>query len=116
MIGFTQAKASFDFIDVGHGKERAMEKIKELTRFHLKNQNCKQILLGISHDAGYAPFLDEVCHVSLVEFLIILFGMDKSGLTYRGKRYVGIYWDLQVIKDEDKGRVCIMEGPATGRE
>ncbi|KAH8599496.1 hypothetical protein B0O99DRAFT_682272 [Bisporella sp. PMI_857] len=53
-------KASFNFIDVGHGKERADSKIKELTRWHLRNYNCKQILLGISHDAGYAPFLDEV--------------------------------------------------------
>lgn len=26
--GFTQGKASFDFIDVGHGKERADSKIK----------------------------------------------------------------------------------------
>ncbi|KAF7541230.1 hypothetical protein G7Z17_g11991 [Cylindrodendrum hubeiense] len=42
-LGFTQAKASFDFIDVGYGKERADSKIK-----------------GISHDAGYAPFLDEI--------------------------------------------------------
>ena len=25
----------------------------------MRNQNCKQVLLGISHDAGYAPFLDE---------------------------------------------------------
>jgi len=59
-VGFTQGKASFNFIDVGHGKERADSKIKELTRWHLRNNNCKQILLGISHDAGYAPFLDEV--------------------------------------------------------
>lgn len=29
-------------------------------RWHLRNHNCKQILLGISHDAGYAPILDEV--------------------------------------------------------
>lgn len=29
-------------------------------RWHLRNHNCKQILLGISHDAGYAPFLDQV--------------------------------------------------------
>lgn len=58
--GFTQGKASFDFIDVGHGKERADSKIKEIMRWHLKNHNCKQILLGISHDAGYAPFVDEV--------------------------------------------------------
>jgi hypothetical protein len=27
-LGFTQAKASFDFIDVGHGKERADSKVK----------------------------------------------------------------------------------------
>ena len=27
-LGFTQGKASFDFIDVGYGKERADSKIK----------------------------------------------------------------------------------------
>lgn len=27
-LGFTQAKASFDFVDVGHGKERADSKIR----------------------------------------------------------------------------------------
>ncbi|KAH7321203.1 hypothetical protein B0I35DRAFT_428782 [Stachybotrys elegans] len=59
-LGFTQAKASFDFIDVGKGKERADSKIKELARWHLQNHNCKQVLLGISHDSGYAPFLDEL--------------------------------------------------------
>jgi len=32
----------------------------EATRWHLRNINCKQVILGISHDAGYAPFLDEV--------------------------------------------------------
>ncbi|KAH6610263.1 hypothetical protein Trco_000283, partial [Trichoderma cornu-damae] len=58
-LGFTQAKATFDYIDVGYGKERADSKIKETTRWHLRNHNCKHILLGISHDAGYAPFLDE---------------------------------------------------------
>lgn len=80
-LGFTQAKASFDFVDVGHGKERADNKIKgacpgygsqslrlpvltqmppETTKWHLRNSNCKQVILGISHDAGYAPFLDEL--------------------------------------------------------
>lgn len=33
MLGFTQAKASFDFVDVGYGKERADSKIKGLTAF-----------------------------------------------------------------------------------
>lgn len=60
MLGYTQAMASFDFVDVGFGKERADSKIRELARWHLNNYNCKQILLGVSHDAGYAPFLDEI--------------------------------------------------------
>ncbi|KAK3683924.1 hypothetical protein B0T22DRAFT_501279 [Podospora appendiculata] len=60
-LGFTQGKATFDFVDVGHGKERADNKIKETTKWNLRNYNCKQVILGISHDAGYAPFLDELC-------------------------------------------------------
>jgi len=59
-LGFTQGKATFDFIDVGHGKERADNKLKETTKWNLKNHNCKQVILGISHDSGYAPFLDEL--------------------------------------------------------
>lgn len=31
----------------------------ETARWHLRNHNCRHILLGISHDSGYAPFLDE---------------------------------------------------------
>ncbi|KAH7246141.1 hypothetical protein BKA59DRAFT_527980 [Fusarium tricinctum] len=59
-LGFTQARASFDFIDVGYGKERADFKIRDTARWHLGNENCKHILLGIGHDAGYAPFLDTI--------------------------------------------------------
>lgn len=32
----------------------------EITKWHLRHSNCKQVILGISHDAGYAPFLDEL--------------------------------------------------------
>ena len=82
-LGFTQGPTSFDFVDVGYAKERADMKIKgepqtasvrlrferprstdenpaEATKWHLRNVNCKQIVLGISHDSGYAPFLDEI--------------------------------------------------------
>jgi hypothetical protein len=59
-IGFTHAMASFDVVDVGQGKERADSKIKELARWHMRNGNCKKILLGVSHDNGYGAFLDEI--------------------------------------------------------
>lgn len=54
-LGFTQGKAHFDFIDVGHGKERADSKIKgsyvvtirgQLTIYHGTNY-CKNVLDGI---------------------------------------------------------------------
>lgn len=61
-IGFTQSKASFEFVDVGYGKERADAKIQGTAKWNLRNHNCKQVFLGISHDAGYAPFLDEILH------------------------------------------------------
>src|SRR6187402_3533815 len=42
-LGFTQGKASFDFVDVGHGKERADSKIKGTFFFLLAllSPNCE---------------------------------------------------------------------------
>ncbi|XWW98360.1 hypothetical protein V2A60_006360 [Cordyceps javanica] len=62
-VGFTQANAAFDFVDVGgSGKERraADPKIRDNTRWHLQNHNCQQILLGVAHDGGYATFLEDL--------------------------------------------------------
>jgi len=42
------------------GKGKLTSLCAEATKWNLRNVNCKQIVLGISHDAGYAPFLDEV--------------------------------------------------------
>ncbi|KAH8906585.1 hypothetical protein BR93DRAFT_968175 [Coniochaeta sp. PMI_546] len=55
-LGFTQGIASFDFVDIGSG--RSATKIKETTAWHLKNYNCKHVILGVSHDASYAPFVN----------------------------------------------------------
>ncbi|KAL7624521.1 hypothetical protein AAE478_006086 [Parahypoxylon ruwenzoriense] len=57
IAGFNQFRASFDFVDVGVDKEQVALKIRDSTRFHLRNYNCKHVLLGISHEASHAPFL-----------------------------------------------------------
>ncbi|CAG9944330.1 unnamed protein product [Clonostachys rosea f. rosea IK726] len=59
-LGFTQSQPSFEFIDVGCDRESAETKIKETTKWHLQNLNCQQVLLGISHEASYAPFLNNI--------------------------------------------------------
>ncbi|KAI0884877.1 uncharacterized protein GGS22DRAFT_189091 [Annulohypoxylon maeteangense] len=56
--GFSQIRPDFEFVDVGQGKERADAKIIDSARFHLRNFNCKQVVMGISHNSGYGPFLD----------------------------------------------------------
>lgn len=99
-LGFTQAKASFDFIDVGYGKERADSKIKETTRWHLQNHNCKHIFLGISHDAGYAPFLDEIFQEARVRDLI---SIVEGAPTVRDLRKVTdkvVYLDEELFRTE----------------
>ncbi|GAP92877.2 putative c-x8-c-x5-c-x3-h zinc finger protein [Rosellinia necatrix] len=59
IAGFNQAKF-FDFVDVGASKVRAITKLKENALFHIKNNSCKQIIMGISHDPVYGPILDEI--------------------------------------------------------
>jgi hypothetical protein len=43
-------------------------------RWHLRNHNCKQILLGVSHDAGYAPFIEDVVTVEDKDRITIVEG------------------------------------------
>jgi hypothetical protein len=57
LLGFSQAAASFDFIDVGEAG--AVSKITDTARFHLHNYNCRQVLLGVA-DAAYTQLLNEV--------------------------------------------------------
>ncbi|KAF3012054.1 hypothetical protein E8E14_009420 [Neopestalotiopsis sp. 37M] len=59
MLGFTQAIASFDFIDVANADMGTHVKITDTARFHLKNYNCTQVMLGVS-DPAYAQFLHDI--------------------------------------------------------
>ncbi|KAL9631109.1 MAG: hypothetical protein Q9204_004390 [Flavoplaca sp. TL-2023a] len=55
--GFTGRHPLLDFVDVGAGKERADNKIRELLNFYTNQAQCMHFFLGIAHDAGYVPFL-----------------------------------------------------------
>ena len=75
-VGFTKRQALFDFVDVGAGKERADNKIRgiyvshrkfttsrpnttiEVLSFYIGNGQCRHVILGCSHDGGYAPSLE----------------------------------------------------------
>ncbi|KAI0845787.1 hypothetical protein F5Y00DRAFT_272692 [Daldinia vernicosa] len=74
VTGFNQANVSSTFVDVGFGKELADAKILDSLRFHLKNFNCKKAVLGVSHDAGYAPFLANMITDDTKERMALLEG------------------------------------------
>ncbi|KAK6955608.1 hypothetical protein Daesc_003250 [Daldinia eschscholtzii] len=75
VMGFNQANVSTTFVDVGSDKELADAKIQDSFRFHLRNFNCKKAVLGVSHDAGYAPFLANIVTDDTKEHVAILEGI-----------------------------------------
>ncbi|KAK9424511.1 putative C3H1-type domain-containing protein [Seiridium unicorne] len=75
MLGFTQASASFDFIDVaGAG---AASKIEATARFNLRNYNCKQILIGVS-DPGFARLFTQVIDDVKASRIVLLEGCPSA--------------------------------------
>ncbi|KAF2266099.1 hypothetical protein CC78DRAFT_615404 [Lojkania enalia] len=59
---FSVNQPLFSIIDVGHGKERADYRIKEMLRTFSDNPTCKHIVFGGCHDAGYLLNLDQYKH------------------------------------------------------
>ncbi|KAF1961397.1 hypothetical protein CC80DRAFT_488687 [Byssothecium circinans] len=59
---FSVNQPLFSIVDVGHGKERADHKIKEMLRTFSDNPTCKHIVFGGCHDAGYLLNLDQYKH------------------------------------------------------
>ncbi|KAL8932490.1 MAG: hypothetical protein Q9211_006286, partial [Gyalolechia sp. 1 TL-2023] len=70
--GFTGRQPLFDFVDVGLGKERADHKVKEVFNFFVTIPQCKHVILGVSHDSGYAPFLERFAADKLISNRITL--------------------------------------------
>ncbi|KAI1805698.1 hypothetical protein F4811DRAFT_569896 [Daldinia bambusicola] len=85
VIGFNQANVYSTFVDVGFGKELVDARILDSLRFHLRNFNCKKAVLGISHDASYAPILAKIVTDDTKERINILEGtLTVSGLVALG--------------------------------
>jgi hypothetical protein len=54
---FTRAQDLFDFIDAGDKKENADNKIREMFRLFVENNQCKHIFFAGCHDNGYLSLL-----------------------------------------------------------
>ena len=56
---FSITQPLFSFVDVGHGKEMADHKVRELLRAMVRVPQCKHVIFGPAHDTGYIPFLQQ---------------------------------------------------------
>lgn len=101
--GFTGRQPLFDFVDVGLGKERADHKVKgmsfkrddcagglistssEVFNFFVTIPQCKHVVLGVSHDSGYVPFLERfAADKSISNRITLLEGYQVSpGIRHR---------------------------------
>jgi len=116
--GFTRGKTLFDFVDVGCGQDTAVGKVvgesslhtkekrplfglaaltsADTFKLHLYDYHCRQILLGCSHDDGYAcslaPYASDeevVRRVTLVEGTPFEKGL--AALPFEKKKFAGIF-------------------------
>ncbi|KAG0161163.1 hypothetical protein PDIDSM_8696 [Penicillium digitatum] len=74
--GFNESASFFEIVDVGTGKTKAHDKIKEAFKLYLYNCHCHQLFLGCPSNEEYARSLTELIsganykgRVSLVEGL-----------------------------------------------
>ncbi|KAM6529917.1 hypothetical protein FALCPG4_008040 [Fusarium falciforme] len=85
VTNFTNARAEFDFVDVGSGKENADSKIRRMLKYYHDDIRCKKIFFVACHDAGYAhdlrPYIDDQgSRLVLVETTPAATGIKKLGL------------------------------------
>jgi len=97
-VGFTDpVREHVDFIDVGEGKELADEKIKSELKWHIDNYNCRSIILGVSHDNGYARVLDLIAtdHREMMNKIVLLegppFARELEALPFEKIKYADVF-------------------------
>ncbi|KAH8102638.1 hypothetical protein BXZ70DRAFT_1070881 [Cristinia sonorae] len=80
VTGFNQASPLFSIVDVGSGKERADEKIKECLRVFTRFPQVTKVFFGGAHDNGYISTLNHLQNEGLLHKIIIL--RSNKGLGY----------------------------------
>ncbi|KAL1956427.1 hypothetical protein VTO42DRAFT_7313 [Malbranchea cinnamomea] len=116
--GFNGSRLLFDFVDVGSGKDRADDKIAEFFKLNLYNCHCHQILLGCSHDNGYARLLEETMadrdlmgRISLIEGVPFEKELSLIKTAYRVTKFEGLFRDTKIVPSRDNWAGAARNGP-----
>ncbi|KAI0384900.1 hypothetical protein F5Y04DRAFT_248021 [Hypomontagnella monticulosa] len=109
IAGFNRAQAYFDFVDVGSMKERADAKMIDTMDFHVRNFNCKHLLLGVSHDPGYTQIVHDIVRtddfrrrVTLIEGSPAVKEIAESGISITHFGHIFRHEKLPVEAQQDQ--------------
>ncbi|EPE33630.1 hypothetical protein GLAREA_06643 [Glarea lozoyensis ATCC 20868] len=58
-IGFTRRFPTFEFMDIGSGREEVDHRLRKVLSLNIDNIQCKHVILACGHDSGYAGALRE---------------------------------------------------------
>lgn len=110
--GFSNRLPLFDFVDVGPGKERADNKIRECLRFFADSSQCKHILLACCHDSGYAAYLGQfVADKSTLERITLLVGSPaEPSIKKLGFRHVIQFHGVFTYTGSQEGTYSSVQG------
>ncbi|RPB11540.1 hypothetical protein P167DRAFT_553971 [Morchella conica CCBAS932] len=94
-LGFTQCKEHFYFIDVGDGKEMVDSRVRAELTWNLNNYNCVKVILGASHDNGYARTLSSISSDGNTEKVLLIegtpFASEVRKLQFPCTKYTHIF-------------------------
>ncbi|KAJ4175837.1 hypothetical protein NW755_014737 [Fusarium falciforme] len=110
--GFSSRLPMFDFVDVGFGKERADNKIREYLKFFAESPQCKHIMLACCHDSGYAPFLGQfVADKSALERITLLVGSPAApSIRKLGFKHVTQFRSVFTFTGSQEGTYSSVQG------
>ncbi|KAK3105470.1 hypothetical protein LTR53_018374, partial [Teratosphaeriaceae sp. CCFEE 6253] len=101
--GFTQGRALFDFVDVGHVRTTSV-KVAQTLELLLHDYHCRQILLGCSNDGGYARLLEQYAESGeALQRITLLEGLplekEIAAMPFPRKKFTGIFRDTHILTD-----------------
>ncbi|KAJ5811604.1 hypothetical protein N7474_007905 [Penicillium riverlandense] len=102
--GFNESLSFFEIVDIGAGKNKAHDKIRESLKLYLYNCHCHQIFLGCPSTSEYARFLEDILtdgdltgRISLVEGLPFEKDMEVVRESYRVTSFPDIFRMVKIV-------------------
>ncbi|KIX02225.1 uncharacterized protein Z518_08164 [Rhinocladiella mackenziei CBS 650.93] len=91
-VQFTEKTPLFDFFDVGRGKERADDKIRENFHLYLSTPNCHAIFVAACLDNGFARMLEQYNDHPVAWAKIVLVSPGFLALEIQKLKFRQVLW------------------------